>query len=72
MIIAGLEPIKFCDALETVLCLIQRIKEIIINAVNSGLIDANHRLDVRMTFKISKSKRFLRCSQKNVIKADTL
>ena len=40
-LIEALEPIKARGALETVRRLVQRINEIMIYAVNTGLIDAN-------------------------------
>lgn len=50
-IIEALEPIKAREALETVRRLVQRINEIMIYAVNTGLIDANPASGVGMAFE---------------------
>lgn len=50
MIVEVLQPIKARGALETVRRLAQRINEIMIYAVNTGLIDANPALSVGMAF----------------------
>lgn len=51
MIVEVLEPIKARGALETVRRLVQRINEIMIYAVNTGLIDANPASGVGMAFE---------------------
>ncbi len=55
-IIEALEPIKPRGALETVRRLVQRINEIMIYAVNTGLIDANPASGVRMAFEKPKKQ----------------
>jgi hypothetical protein len=52
-------------ALETVRRLVQRINEIMIYAVNTGLIDANPASGVGMAFEKPKNKTCRRCGQKN-------
>ncbi len=52
----ALEPIKAHGALETVRRLVQRIKEITIYAVNTGLIDANPASGVGMAFEKPKKQ----------------
>lgn len=54
MIVEALEPIKARGALETVRRLVQRINEIMIYAVNTGLIDANPASGVGMAFEKPK------------------
>ena len=51
-----LEPIKARGALETVRRLVQRINEIMIYAVNTGLIDANPTSGVGMAFEKPQKK----------------
>lgn len=51
-----LEPIKARGALETVRRLVQRINEIMIYAVNTGLIDANPASGVGMAFEKPKKQ----------------
>lgn len=55
-IVEALEPIKARGALETVRRLIQRINEIMIYAVNTGLIDANPASGVGMAFEKPKKQ----------------
>jgi integrase len=55
-IVEALEPIKARGALETVRRLVQRINEIMIYAVNTGLIDANPASGVGMAFEKPKAK----------------
>ncbi|PQZ11596.1 integrase domain-containing protein [Cronobacter sakazakii] len=55
-IVAALEPIKARGALETVRRLVQRINEIMIYAVNTGLIDANPASGVGMAFEKPKKQ----------------
>ncbi len=55
-IVEALEPIKARGALETVRRLVQRINEIMIYAVNTGLIDANPASGVGMAFEKSKKQ----------------
>lgn len=55
-IIDALEPIKARGALETVRRLVQRINEIMIYAVNTGLIDANPASGVGMAFERPKKQ----------------
>lgn len=55
-IIEALEPIKARGALETVRRLVQRINEIMIYAVNTGLIDANLASGVGMAFEKPKKQ----------------
>ncbi|MBP2157194.1 integrase domain-containing protein [Erwinia rhapontici] len=55
-IVEALEPIKARGALETVRRLIQRINEIMIYAVNIGLIDANPASGVGMAFEKPKKQ----------------
>ena len=54
--VEALEPIKARGALETVRRLVQRINEIMIYAVNTGLIDANPASGVGMAFERPKKK----------------
>lgn len=53
-LVAALEPIKARGALETVRRLVQRINEIMIYAVNTGLIDANPASGIGMAFERPK------------------
>ncbi|WP_449555893.1 integrase domain-containing protein [Huaxiibacter chinensis] len=55
-IIEALSPIKARGALETVRRLVQRINEIMIYAVNTGLIDANPASGVGMAFERPKKQ----------------
>jgi len=55
-LVEALEPIKARGALETVRRLVQRINEIMIYAVNTGLIDANSASGVGMAFEKPKKK----------------
>ena len=55
-IVDALEPIKARGALETVRRLVQRINEIMIYAVNTGLIDANPASGVGMAFEKPKKQ----------------
>lgn len=55
-LVEALEPIKARGALETVRRLVQRIKEIMIYAVNTGLIDANPASGVGMAFERPKKQ----------------
>ncbi|WP_449548848.1 integrase domain-containing protein [Lelliottia amnigena] len=55
-IIEALEPIKARGALETVRRLVQRINEIMIYAVNTGLLDANPTSGVGMAFERPKKQ----------------
>ncbi|OAT30396.1 phage P4-associated integrase [Buttiauxella brennerae ATCC 51605] len=55
-IIEALEPIKARGALETVRRLVQRINEIMIYAVNTGLLDANPTSGVGMAFEKPKKQ----------------
>ncbi|WP_312055166.1 integrase domain-containing protein [Pantoea brenneri] len=55
-LVEALEPIKACGALETVRRLVQRINEIMIYAVNTGLIDANPASGVSMAFERPKKQ----------------
>lgn len=55
-IIEALEPIKARGALETVRRLVQRINEIMIYAVNTGLLDANPSSGVGMAFERPKKQ----------------
>jgi len=55
-IVEALEPIKSRGALETVRRLVQRINEIMIFAVNTGLIDANPASGVGMAFEKPKKQ----------------
>lgn len=55
-IVEALEPIKARGALETVRRLVQRVNEIMIYAVNTGLIDANPASDVGMAFEKPKKQ----------------
>ncbi|HBT6783985.1 integrase domain-containing protein [Klebsiella pneumoniae] len=55
-IVEALEPIKARGALETVRRLVQRVNEIMIYAVNTGLIDANPASGVGMAFEKSKKQ----------------
>jgi len=58
-IVEALEPIKARGALETVCRLVQRINEIMIYAVNTGLIDANPASGVGMAFAKPKKQHML-------------
>lgn len=55
-LVEALEPIKARGALETVRRLVQRINEIMIYAVNTGLIDANPASGVGMAFEKPKKE----------------
>ncbi|EBN8101626.1 DUF4102 domain-containing protein [Salmonella enterica] len=55
-LIEALEPIKARGALETVRRLVQRINEIMIYAVNTGLIDANPASGIGMSFEKPKKQ----------------
>lgn len=66
-IVEALEPIKARGALETVRRLVQRINEIMIYAVNTGLIDANPASGVGMAFEKPKSRICPRYDQKNYL-----
>ena len=55
-IVEALQPIKARGALETVRRLVQRINEIMIYAVNTGLIDANPASGVGMAFEKPKKQ----------------
>lgn len=55
-IIEALEPIKARGALETVRRLVQRINEIMIYAVNTGLLDGNPASGVGMAFERPKKQ----------------
>ena len=55
-LVEALEPIKARGALETVRRLVQRINEIMIYAVNTGLIDANPASGVGMVFEKPKKQ----------------
>ena len=54
--VEALEPIKARGALETVRRLVQRINEIMIYAVNTGLIDANPASGIGMAFEKLKKQ----------------
>jgi len=56
MIVEALESIKAPGALETVRRLVQRINEIMIYAVNTGVIDANPASGVGMAFEKPKKQ----------------
>ena len=58
-IIEALEPIKARGALETVRRLVQRINEIMIYAVNTGLLNANPASGVGMAFERPKKQNML-------------
>lgn len=55
-LIEALEPIKGRGALETVRRLVQRINEIMVYAVNTGLIDANPASGIGMAFEKPKKQ----------------
>ncbi|KGA25232.1 integrase [Pectobacterium brasiliense] len=55
-LIQALEPIKARGALETVRRLVQRINEIMVYAVNTGLIDANPASGIGMAFERPKKQ----------------
>ncbi|RJL46424.1 DUF4102 domain-containing protein [Pectobacterium carotovorum] len=55
-LIQALEPIKARGALETVRRLVQRINEIMVYAVNTGLIDANPVSGIGMAFERPKKQ----------------
>ncbi|KVK13120.1 integrase [Enterobacter hormaechei subsp. oharae] len=55
-LVEALEPIKARGALETVRRLVQRINEIMIYAVNTGLIDANPASGIGMAFAKPKKQ----------------
>lgn len=59
-LVEALEPIKARGALETVRRLIQRINEIMIYAVNTGLLDANPASGVGMAFRKNPKKQNMR------------
>lgn len=54
--VEALEPIKARGVLETVRRMVQRINEIMIYAMNTGLIDANPASDVGMAFEKPKKQ----------------
>ncbi|ACY85577.1 putative integrase [Edwardsiella piscicida] len=56
ILVEALEPIKARGALETVRRLVQRINEIMIYAVNTGLIDTNPASGVGMAFEKPKKQ----------------
>jgi len=56
MLVEALEPIKARGALETVRRLVQRINEIMIYAVNTGLINANPASGIGMAFEKPKKQ----------------
>lgn len=56
ILVEALEPIKARGALETVRRLVQRINEIMIYAVNTGLIDANPASGIGMAFERPKKQ----------------
>ncbi len=64
-LVEALEPIKARGALETVRRLVQRINEIMIYAVNTGLIDANLASAWEWRLKSLRSKMCQRCDRKN-------
>jgi len=55
-LVEALEPIKARGALETVRRLVQRINEIMIYSVNTGLIDANQASGIGMVFEKPKKQ----------------
>ncbi|EEO5675361.1 tyrosine-type recombinase/integrase, partial [Salmonella enterica] len=55
-LVEALEPVKARGALETVRRLVQRINEIMIYAVNTGLIDANPASGIGMAFEKPKKQ----------------
>lgn len=55
-LVEALEPIKARGALETVRRLVQRINEVMIYAVNTGLIDANPASGIGMAFEKPKKQ----------------
>ncbi len=55
-LVEALEPIKARGALETVRRMVQRINEIMIYAVNTGLIDANPASGIGMAFEKPKKQ----------------
>lgn len=55
-IIEALEPIKACGALETVRHMVQRVNEIMVYAINTGLIDAPPSSGVGMAFDRPKKQ----------------
>ena len=55
-LVEALEPIKARGALETLRRLVQRINEILIYAVNTGLIDANPASGIGMAFEKPKKQ----------------
>jgi len=56
MLVEALEPIKARGALETIRRLVQRINEIMIYAVNTGLINANPASGIGMAFEKPKKQ----------------
>ncbi|CZU84764.1 MULTISPECIES: integrase domain-containing protein [Enterobacter] len=56
LLVEALEPIKARGALETVRRLVQRINEIMIYAVNTGLIDTNPASGIGMAFEKPKKQ----------------
>lgn len=56
-IVEALEPIKTRGALETVRRLVQRINEIMINAVKTGVIDADPALGVGIIVEKPKKQK---------------
>lgn len=55
-LVEALEPIKARGALETVRRLVQRVNEIMIYAINTGLIDANPASGIGMAFEKPKKQ----------------
>lgn len=64
-LVEALEPIKARGALETVRRLVQRINEIMIYAVNTGLIDAIQHQVLGWLLRNLKSKTCRLCGQRN-------
>ena len=64
-IVEALEPIKARGTLDSVHRLVQRINEIMIFAVNTGLIDTNPASGVGMAFEKPKNKICRHCGQNN-------
>lgn len=69
-LVETLEPIKARGALETVRRLVQRINEIMIYAVNTGLIDTNPALGVGIAFEKPKKTKHADTTARRIAGAD--
>ena len=68
--VEALKPIKARGALETVRRLVQRINEIMIYAVNTGLIDANPASGISMAFEKPKKAKHADAATRRIAEAN--